>query len=94
MPPPTPEPTEVIAAWIPHDARWHSQARKCAHQGWEHLRGYVVGLVRDHRDGTVPVTDDEDLRTLKAVVEDLRSDGLGDVDWRQVALALTRPGGR
>ena len=92
VPPVKPEPTEVIEAWIPHDARWHAQARKQALRGQEYLRLYVTGLVRDHRDGAVPITDDYDLRTLKSVVEDLRSEGLCDVDWRRVVHALTHPG--
>lgn len=92
VPPATPDPTEVIEAWIPHDARWHAQARRHAHRGSDHLRNYVTELVRDHRDGHIPITDDWDLRTLKAVVEDLRWGGLGDVDWRRVARALTDPG--
>ncbi|MBR8741102.1 hypothetical protein [Nocardiopsis sp. MG754419] len=92
MPPVQPDPTEVIEAWIPHDARWHSRAREQAGRGSEHLRVYVTELVRDHRDGTSPVSDDFDLRTLKAVVEDLGAGGLGDVDWRRVARALSHPG--
>lgn len=92
VPPVHPDPTEVIEAWIPHDARWQTQAREHARHGSEHLRVYVTELVRDHRDGTRPISDDFDLRTLKAVVEDLQSSGLSDVDWRRVAQALTHPG--
>lgn len=92
VPPVNPEPTEVIEAWIPHDARWYAQAREQARRGPDHLRVYVTELVRDHRDGSTPITEDYDLRTLKSVMEDLRPGGLGDVDWRRVTHALTRPG--
>lgn len=92
VPPVNPEPTEVIEAWLPHDARWHTQAREQARRGPDQLRVYVTELVRDHRDGSVPITDDYDLRTLKSVKGDLRTGGLGDVDWRRVTHALTRPG--
>ena len=34
----TPEPTEVITGWIPHDARWHTPARPAAQGGLEPLR--------------------------------------------------------
>lgn len=92
VPPVLPEPTEVIEAWLPHDARWHAQAREQALRGQEYLRIYVTGLVRDHRDGSAPITDGYDLLTLESVVEDLRPGGLSDVDWRRVVQALIQPG--
>ncbi|MET9712963.1 hypothetical protein ACFW3Z_16255 [Nocardiopsis alba] len=87
-----PSPTEVIEAWIPHDSRWHAQARSAARAGVSPLRAYVMGLVRDHRDGHIPITDDYDLASLGAVSEDL-SDGGGAhrILWDRVQNALLLP---
>lgn len=68
----TPEPTEVITGWIPHDARWHTRARSAAQNGLEPLRRYVTDLVSGHRDDGTEITDESDLRSIRAVVEDLR----------------------
>lgn len=87
----TPEPTEVITGWIPHDARWHTRARSAAQAGLDPLRCYVTELVSDHRDGGIEVTDEEDLRSIRAVMEDLGGLGLSGVDWRRVRDALMLP---
>ncbi|MEE2052185.1 hypothetical protein [Nocardiopsis tropica] len=88
-----PSPTEVISAWIPHDARWHESARSAAITGEEALRRYVTGLVRDHRDGDGgrELVDDHDLHSVGAVAEDLGVAGLGGVDWRRVREAMLVP---
>lgn len=87
----TPEPTEVITGWIPHDARWHTRARCAAQDGLDPLRRYVTELVADHRDGGTEVTDEEELRSIRAVMEDLGALGLSGVDWRRVRDALLLP---
>lgn len=78
-------PTEVIAAWIPHDARFRESAARHArddHSG-RRLHRYVDGLVnRDNDDGS-PLSE-EDLRTMAAVREDLDRRSLASVDWRVV----------
>ncbi|GHC80011.1 hypothetical protein GCM10007079_18670 [Nocardiopsis terrae] len=86
-----PTPTEVIAAWIPHDARWNAQARQAARAGVEALRRYVTGLITHHRDGGLLVDDDFDLRSIAAVVEDLEEGGLFRVRWDQAQDALLVP---
>lgn len=88
----TPTPTEVIDAWIPHDARWHSQARAAARLGPDALRRYVTGLVCDYRDGTTPLTTEYDLRSLGAVAEDLADGGgISRVCWDVVRESLLVP---
>jgi|SRR5690554_648777 len=86
-----PTPTEVIASWIPHDARWHRQARTAAVVGESALRRYVSGLVDHYRDGETPLTTDYDLRSIAAVREDLGPYLLAPVDWRRVQDALLLP---
>jgi hypothetical protein len=86
-----PSPTEVIAAWIPHDARWHLSARSAAITGEEQVRRYVVGLVRDHRDSGRQIDDPFDLASIAAVAGDLGYAGLDGVDWRRVQDALLMP---
>lgn len=87
-----PTPTEVIAAWIPHDARWHEQARAAARLGVSPLRQYVAGLVQDYRDGDHELTDEFDRRTIDAVVEDLNLDGgIRFVRWDEVHDAMLVP---
>lgn len=87
----TPEPTEVITGWIPHDARWHTRARFAAQNGLDPLRRYVTDLVSGHRDGGAEITDESDLRSIRAVMEDLGALGLSGVDWRRVRDALMLP---
>jgi len=82
------EPTEVIASWIPHDARWADQARAAALEGPTQVREYVTGLVVHRRNGGTALTSDFDLATLGAVVEDLGIEGLSAVTWTQVQRAL------
>lgn len=86
-----PTPTEVIASWIPHDARWADRARAAAGAGSDRLRAYVSGLVLDLRDGECPLAAEYDRRTIAAVVEDLGSGGLEAVDWSRVCEALLLP---
>lgn len=86
-----PTPTEVIAAWIPHDARWHDDARTAATQGQDPLRHFVTALVRDHTVKNAVMVDEFDIRSIAAVREDLGAGGLDDVDWRHVQDALLRP---
>jgi hypothetical protein len=86
-----PTPTEVIAAWIPHDARWHEAARRASDTGVEAVRKYVSGLLLDHRAGDRPLTDDFDLRSIAAVRDDLGAEGIDHVDWRHVRTALQAP---
>lgn len=87
-----PTPTEVIASWIPHDARWNKQARAAARGGVTDLRRYVTGLVSDHCDGTDELTDEFDRRTIDAIVEDVRlGGGLGRVRWDSVQDAMLIP---
>lgn len=87
-----PTPTEVIDAWIPHDARWHHQARAAARLGPDALRHYVTGLVENHRDGTTPLITDYDRRSLAAVAEDLtKGGGLDQVAWGVVRESLLVP---
>lgn len=83
-----PTPTEVIASWIPHDSRWHAQARAAAREGTEPLRRYVTVLVDEQHDDQEPVTDPYDLASLGAVVEDLGMSGLDGVSWHLVREAL------
>ena len=87
-------PTEVIAAWIPHDARWHAQARVAARKGADPLRRYVTGLVVHHKDGEASLSDEFDLRSLAAVVDDLGEGGLFQVRWDDIRTALLVPDGR
>ena len=84
-------PTEVISAWIPHDARWHEQARVAAVVGEAPLCEYVTGLVVHRRNGETPLTTEYDLRTIAAVREDLGPGLLTPVDWYQVRSALLPP---
>lgn len=86
-----PSPTEVFAAWLPHDARWHEAARSAAITGTQAVRRYAAGLVHDHRDGDRPLTDPFDLRSIAAVRADLGTRTLDDVDWRRVRDALLVP---
>ena len=89
------EPTEVIACWIPHDARWHAQARRAAHEGLYPLRTYVTALVLNHRDGGRQVVDEYDLATLRTVLDDLSDLPWGDLDhveWSEVQRALLTGG--
>lgn len=87
-----PTPTEVIASWIPHDARWDKQARAAARVGIADLRQYVSGLVSDYRDGAVELSDAFDRRTIDAVIEDVRlGGGLGRVRWDTVQDAMLIP---
>jgi hypothetical protein len=88
---PRTSPTDVIASWIPHDARWHEQARASAVTSTDAVREYVTGLVTHHRDGDQPLDDEFDLRSIAAVVEDLGVHGLGDVHWTVVRDALLIP---
>ncbi|WP_017616465.1 hypothetical protein [Nocardiopsis salina] len=89
----TPEPTEVITGWIPHDARWHTPARTAAQNGLDPLRRYVTELVLHHRDGGAALTDEGDVRSIDAVVEDLGALGLTGVDWCRVRDSLLLPAG-
>ncbi|MDT0330793.1 hypothetical protein [Nocardiopsis lambiniae] len=86
-----PTPTEVVASWIPHDARWHEAARASAAVGTDELRRYVIGLVHEHRDRDRGLTDEYDLRSIGAVVEDLGVGGLAAVEWGKVRDALLLP---
>jgi len=87
-----PTPTEVIEAWIPHDARWHHQARAAARIGPDALRRYVTGLVCDYRDGDILLTTDYDRRSLGAVSSDLADGGgIGRVCWDVVRESLLVP---
>lgn len=87
-----PTPTEVIAAWIPHDARWHTQARTAARRGLTPLRQYVTGLVQDYRDGDQELTDPFDRRSIDAVAEDLElGGGFRLVRWDEVHDAMLVP---
>jgi hypothetical protein len=87
-----PTPTEVIASWIPHDARWSRQARAAALEGVTDLRRYVTGLVSEHCDGATELTDEFDRRTIDAIVEDLRTGGgLSRVRWDSVQDAMLIP---
>lgn len=87
-----PTPTEVIAAWIPHDARWHQQARAAARLGVTPLRQYVTGLVADYRDGNTELTDEFDRRSIDAVIEDLEEGGgVRLVRWDTVQDAMLVP---
>ncbi len=86
-----PTPTEVFAAWLPHDARWHEAARSAAITSADAVRRYAAGLVHDHRDGDQALTDPFDLRSIAAVREDLGHRTLDDVDWRRVRDALLVP---
>lgn len=86
-----PSPTDVISAWIPHDARWHEAARSAAIAGEAPLRRYVTGLVQHRADNGTPLADEFDLRSIGAVVEDLGIGGLSGVDWRRVRNALLVP---
>ena len=86
-----PTPTEVVASWIPHDARWHEAARAAAAAGSDELRRYVTGLVHEQRDGDRELGDEFDLRSIGAVVEDMGVGGLAAVEWNKVRDALLLP---
>ncbi|MFW6640074.1 hypothetical protein [Nocardiopsis algeriensis] len=86
-----PTPTEVVASWIPHDARWHEAARSAAAIGVDTVRRYVCGLILDHRDGDRELTDEYDLRSIEALTEDLGAGGLAAVEWSRVRDALLLP---
>lgn len=78
-------PTEVIAAWLPHDARFRKSAARHAREdpSGRRLHRYVDGLInRDNDDGS-PLCE-EGLRTMAAVREDLDRRPLASVDWRVV----------
>lgn len=87
---PAADPTEVIASWIPHDARRQPRVRAAGREGIRALREYVTGLVLDYRDGDTPLTDEYDRATLKTVHEDLHEGpgSLADVNWSKVHRAL------
>ena len=78
-------PTEVIAAWIPHDARFRERAARYARSDFSGRRLYVYvdGLVNRGNDDGDPLAED-DLRTMAAVREDLEKRSLASVDWRTV----------
>lgn len=78
-------PTEVIAAWIPHDARFRASAVRHARRdpGGRRLHTYVDGLVNRGNDAGRPL-DEDALRTMAAVREDLERRSLASVDWRVV----------
>ncbi|WP_435109908.1 hypothetical protein [Nocardiopsis synnemataformans] len=86
-----PSPTEVLASWLPHDARWHEAARSAAITSTEAVRRYATGLVVDHRDGDRQLDTEYDLRSIAAVREDLGHRTLDDVNWRVVRDALLVP---
>ena len=83
--PGAPSPTEVIAAWIPHDARFREHALRHALRDtsgrWLHV--YVDSLVNGDLDDGRPL-DEFGLRTTAAVREDLDRRSLASVDWRTV----------
>ncbi|GAA1466513.1 hypothetical protein NE857_07495 [Nocardiopsis exhalans] len=87
-----PTATEVIAAWIPHDARWEQQARAAARLGTTPLREYVTGLIADYRDGDQELTDEFDRQSIDAVVQDLNEGaGMRFVRWDAVHDAMLVP---
>ena len=86
-----PTPTEVVASWIPHDARWHAAARTAAAAGSDELRRYVTGLVHERRDGERELDDEYDLRSIGAIVEDMGAGGLAAVEWNKVRDILLIP---
>ncbi|MBR8740306.1 hypothetical protein [Nocardiopsis sp. MG754419] len=78
-------PTELISAWIPHDARFRASAVRHAHDDatGRRLHVYVDGLVNRGEDDGRPLDRDE-LRTMTALREDLERRPLASVDWRTV----------
>ncbi|GHC90585.1 hypothetical protein GCM10007079_36980 [Nocardiopsis terrae] len=83
--PAAPSPTEVITAWIPHDARFRDSAVRHALRdaSGRRLHVYVDSLVNQDNDDGRPLSD-YDLRTMAAVREDLDRRSLTSVDWRAV----------
>lgn len=83
--PGAPSPTEVISAWIPHDARFRESALLHARRdtSGRRLHVYVDGLVNRANDDGSPLSE-YDLRTMAAVREDLDRRPLASVDWRTV----------
>ena len=83
--PGAPSPTEVISAWIPHDARFRESALRHALRDTtgRRLHLYVDSLVNRNNDDGRPLSE-YDLRTMAAVREDLDRRPLASVDWRTV----------
>ncbi len=83
--PGAPSPTEVIAAWIPHDARFREHALRHAlrDSSGRWLHAYVDNLLNRGRDDDTPL-DENALRTTAAVRDDLDRRPLASVDWRTV----------
>ncbi len=79
-----PSPTEVIASWLPYDARFRENAVRhaLADPSGRGLHRYVDRLARGNDDDG-PLTEDG-LRTMAAIREDLAGRPLASVDWRFV----------